>query len=397
MQRHLALPAADVIALVPDHLLDQLSTETGVDYSVKKLHGKIIFKLFLYGILSGKTISLRILASIFNSTRFKHLFSLPDEWIKHSGIADRFAHIDYRYFERIFQHLTTSSLVEDVLFDRRKISTRKIDSTIVTLSSKLLKVGRDDNPDKKTLKYTVELQHGIPVNIMLWKGQKYLSEDNALPELITQKKQQSAVNIALFDRGVQRKQTFVDLVSHQIYFVSRISTQKLRIIEQRAIAMTDTSHLTIVSDVICRFANVEGLSKESAQETFRVITGIHKDTRESISFITNVDFLEAHEVTELYRSRWEIETFFRFIKQELNFSHLLARNENGIKVVMYLTMIAAILLTIYKKKNKIVGWAVAKIMFLDELESGVMHEWHGEMSPVFDPKSNQFYANSSVP
>lgn len=397
MQRHFAIKAEDVISLVPDTLLDQLSTETKVDYSVKKLHGKVIFKLFLYGILSGKTISLRILASIFNSTRFKQLFSLPNEWIKHSGIADRFAHIDYRYFETIFQHLATSSLVEDVLFDRRKIATRKIDSTIVTLSSKLLKVGLDDNPNKKTLKYTLELQHGIPVNIMLWKGQKYLSEDNALPEIIKQKKQKHTVNIALFDRGVQRKQTFVDLVSDGIYFVSRISTQKLSVMEQRPLTGTDTPHLTITADAACRFTNSDGLLNESAQTTFRVITGIHKDTHQPISFITNVDFLEAHEVTELYRSRWEIETFFRFIKQEMNFTHLLARNENGIKTVMYLTMIAAILLTIYKKKNQIMGWAVAKIMFLDELESGVMHDWHGEMSPVFDPTSNQFYANSSVP
>lgn len=397
MPYHLTLHAEDVISLVPDTLLDHLSSETGVDYSVKKLHGKVIFKLFVYGVVSGKNISLRILASIFNSDTFKQTFLLPDEWIKHSGIADRFAHMDYRYFERIFQHLVSSAIIEEILFDRRKIKVRKIDSTIVTLSSKLLKVGLDDNPNKKTLKYSLELFHGIPVNIILWKGQKYLSEDNALPALIQRKQQQKALNITLFDRGIQRKQTFVDLIADKILFISRTSTQKLRVIAERPLDITETPHLTLISDTTCQFASREGLTKESADTRFRVITGTNNTTYQQLSFITNVDFLEAHEITELYRSRWEIETFFKFIKQELHFSHLLARNENGITVVMYLTMITAILLTIYKTKNKIVGWAVAKIMFLDELESGVMHEWHGEMSPVFDPQSKHFYANASVP
>ena len=46
---------------------------------------------------------------------------------------------------------------------------------------------------------------------------------------------------------------------------------------------------------------------------------------------------------------------FKFIKQHLNFSHLLNRTENGIKVVMYVTMTAAILLAHYKKQKRIKG------------------------------------------
>lgn len=80
---------------------------------------------------------------------------------------------------------------------------------------------------------------------------------------------------------------------------------------------------------------------------------------------------------------------------QLNFRHLLSRSENGIKVVMYFTMIAAILLTLYKKLNAIVGWTVAKIMFMDELESGVMHEWHFEMTPAFSRIHSTAILNSS--
>lgn len=383
MEKQKIWKAEDVIDLVPDTLLDTIASETGVDYSVKKLHGKHIFKLFLFAFLNGKSISLRILEAIFMSEKFKNLFNVQAKPVKHSAIGMRLATIDYHYFEKIFEHLIRSPQLENVLFDRRKISVSKIDSTIVTLSAKLLKVGLDDNPGFKTLKFGVQLSGGIPVQVMLFKGQKYLSEDNALPMLILEKKRRKSLQIAIFDRGIQRKQNFADFHAQGVFFISRVSTQKMRVIEDAMLTETETPTLRITADQIVRFANDEGMKKESANTSFRMITGTTKDTNHAMKFLTNVLFLSAAEITELYKSRWEIETFFKFIKQEMNFSHLLSRSENGITVVMFLTMIAAILLTLYKKLNNIIGWAVAKIKFLDQLESGVLHDWHAEIRPAF--------------
>ena len=147
-------------------------------------------------------------------------------------------------------------------------------------------------------------------------------------------------------------------------------------------ATKSASTLKLVSDQIINFKN----SKELIDQNFRLITG--EIDNKKMQFITNIDFLSALEITELYKSRWEIETFFKFIKQELNFSHLISRSENGIKSVMYLTMITAILLTIYKKKSsKVISWAVAKIKFLDELESQIMREWYKEIHREFKPSA----------
>lgn len=51
----------ELISLVPEQLLDQLAQETEVDHSVSKLTGKNMFSLLLYGLTSGKAVSLRIL------------------------------------------------------------------------------------------------------------------------------------------------------------------------------------------------------------------------------------------------------------------------------------------------------------------------------------------------
>jgi len=382
MQKQKTWKAEDIIGLVPDELLDKLTLETGVDYSVKKLHGKSVFKLFLFAFLTGGGVSLRILATIFKSERFKNLFNIPAKAVKHSALGMRLANIDCGYFARIFEHLLASPKLEAVTFDRKKVSVSKIDTTIVTLSSKLLKFGLDDNPGVKTLKFGVELRAGIPVNLLLFQGQEYLSEDNALPKLILAQKQKKAVNIAIFDRGVQRKQNFADFQKAGIYFLSRLSAQKVRVIKKLPLTERQTSTLTILSDQIIKFASSENLRPEDAQAEFRLVIGKNKDTKQKIHFLTNVHFLSAAEIAELYKSRWEIETFFKFIKQQLNFSHLLSRSINGVKAMMYLTMIAAILLTLYKKLNNIMGWAVAKIQFLDELYVEVTTAWRYELAAI---------------
>ena len=58
--------------------------------------------------------------------------------------------------------------------------------------------------------------------------------------------------------------------------------------------------------------------------------------------------------------------FFRFIKQELNFTHFISVSENGIKIILYMTLILAMLILIYKKINKI-GYKTAKRRFHIEM------------------------------
>lgn len=133
------IKAEEVIGIIPDELLDKLALEHQVDCSVKKLKGKVILELFLYGIISGRQISLRIMEAIFKSEKFQNLFQIEDKKIRHSGIGMRINKIDYRYFENIFHYLIRSDKAEEIFFSQKRIKTRKIDSTLVLLSGKLLR------------------------------------------------------------------------------------------------------------------------------------------------------------------------------------------------------------------------------------------------------------------
>ena len=83
-------------------------------------------------------------------------------------------------------------------------------------------------------------------------------------------------------------------------------------------------------------------------------------------FITNDFELRPKEIANAYRRRWDIEVFFRFIKQELNASHLISLNKNGIEVIFYMTLITAMLVLIYKRANN-VGYKTAKRRFAMEI------------------------------
>jgi IS4 transposase len=85
-------------------------------------------------------------------------------------------------------------------------------------------------------------------------------------------------------------------------------------------------------------------------------------------FLSNNFELSAEEIATLYRKRWDIEVFFRFLKQELNVSHLVSLNKNGMEVMMYMTLIVAMLVLIYKKANN-VGYKTAKRRFSMEVRN----------------------------
>ncbi|GHT04364.1 hypothetical protein AGMMS49525_10630 [Bacteroidia bacterium] len=83
--------------------------------------------------------------------------------------------------------------------------------------------------------------------------------------------------------------------------------------------------------------------------------------------ITNILYLRAETIAAMYRRRWDIEVFFRFLKQGMNFSHFLSLNENGIQIVLYMTLIVAMLIMIYKQENEI-GYKTAKRRMVIEIQ-----------------------------
>ena len=63
----------ELLDQIPDETLDFLASQTRADYKVKKLSGRVFFKLFLSSLLRENRNSLRVMEQIFGSYQFQHM------------------------------------------------------------------------------------------------------------------------------------------------------------------------------------------------------------------------------------------------------------------------------------------------------------------------------------
>jgi len=364
-----------LLSLLPESILSELALSTQVDKYTKKLQGELIFKLLLHCILSFKDNSLRTMESAYESMGFKLLnIKRKSESIRFSSISERLSVIEPTYFEKLY-----SICVErysDVLVSPNHPLVR-FDSTIVSLSGKLLTVGYQikggDAAYLKQLKFTVGYSN-LPVAVHFFTEQIYTSENVALKEAVLSFKPTEAGMIRVFDRGITSRNTYDEFTANGIPFISRINVKSKRqtVTVNQLQQPIQTATLDIYSDSwIYLFKS----SWTRANHPVRCIEALRRETGESIVFITNIEELHAADITMLYKHRWDIEVFFKFLKQELNFSHLINRSENGIKVMLYCTMIAAILLLAYKELNGLKGYKIMKQKFVHDLEKSLMKDF----------------------
>ena len=117
-------------------------------------------------------------------------------------------------------------------------------------------------------------------------------------------------------------------------------------------------------------------NQKKTKIVFRLVEGILKSDGEKILFLSNLPEEEftADQIAKIYKKRWDIERFFRFIKQELNFKHYFSRQWNGIQVMIYIILIASILLLSYIKLNGLKGYKIPKISFCNQLQNEIIQQ-----------------------
>jgi hypothetical protein len=117
------------------------------------------------------------------------------------------------------------------------------------------------------------------------------------------------------------------------------------------------------------------LGKERPRKRVRVIW-IRMQSGEPLALVTNLSAqrLPAHTAGVLYRNRWQVELFFRWIKCILKCRHFLAESERGVAIQLYLALIAALIIQLYtgsrpnKRVWEMLQWYSTGMARPDELE-----------------------------
>jgi hypothetical protein len=363
------MTVGELIKLIPPQTFADLAVETKVDTQVKKLSGEVIFKLILFSMLSSEKLSLRVMETFLQSAKFKSFAHYDILQGKYNSIRDRICTINPEYFEKLFNLIFT--VYNRELKEETALS--KADSTYVALAAKLFSNGmvNGDN-DKRFVKYSVSMKGSLPSSVKVFTDQSHVSEELALAELINGNSYLEG-NIVVFDRGIQTRQTFDKFTSTQKWFVTRSKLD----IRCKVSEVLPIDHKPANTTVTINSDQIGKLLKGNHKETdfnYRVIKATIDANTQPICFVTNIIDVDAYQIAEWYKQRWEIELFFKFIKQHLNVKHLVSRDENAIKVMLYMTMILATLIIAYKKLNKLKGFKIAKLRFEIELENEIIKE-----------------------
>ena len=94
-------------------------------------------------------------------------------------------------------------------------------------------------------------------------------------------------------------------------------------------------------------------SAENYPDHLRRIRFRDPETGKTLVFLTNNTTLPALTVAALYKSRWQIELFFKWIKQHLRIKRFLATSENAVRSQIWCAVATYVLIAIVKKELKL--------------------------------------------
>ena len=151
----------------------------------------------------------------------------------------------------------------------------------------------------------------------------------------------------IFDRGYN---SFSDL--YKIHLLEAFFVVRAKInLKFRRIYSHHCDKQSVICDQIGMFSKEK--SSELYPEKLRRIRYYDVDTKRDFVFLTNNFSLTANEIALLYKNRWQIELFFKWIKQHLKIKSFWGYTENAVKIQLYCAIIAYCLVAIAAKELKI--------------------------------------------
>lgn len=266
-----------------------------------------------------------------------------------STMSDGNKNRDYRIFEGLYYRMlsyykqTLKSKHQSYVIEEIKNHTIKlIDSTTVGLC-----LGLFDWAKFRTAKGGLKIhtvwddQLGLPdlVNI----SEAKLHDRYGLINNVFEKN-----TIIVEDRGYFDFQLMLKRIEAENVFVTRIKqTTVFESLEEKE--LPDGKDQDILKDEIIRLTSNRAKQVGIDGEKLRLVHVFKEDENKVIEIITNQLTWSARTIADLYKKRWDIELFFKAMKQNLQIKTFLGTSENAVKSQIYVALISYLLLQLIKR------------------------------------------------
>ena len=292
--------------------------------------------------------------------KFNHLgmTSLP----RRSTLSDANARRPDIVFEAVYRDLY-KTYKDELSADSRKRQVPKwlnrlqiMDSTTISLFSNLIFKGVGHHPK------TGKKKGGIKVHTIIHANEEVPSDIQFTSaathdSFMLKPSHYGKGDILAVDRAYIDYEKFEEMSQNGVIYVTKMKKNLKYGIEDEAFVM-----------------NTDGLMKYKIQNvTFekhvkdgddiihraRIVTyvDIKKSKAKLVSLLTNDMSMEAEEIVEIYRKRWEIELIFKQLKQNFPLKYFYGESSNAIKIQIWVTLIANLLLMVIQKRIRNKSWS----------------------------------------
>jgi len=149
----------------------------------------------------------------------------------------------------------------------------------------------------------------------------------------------AAGSIIVMDRAYNHYQQFAAWIVQGVFFVTRMKDNAVyEVIERRAVPR----NRNILSDEIIRLAGT-GAPSKCPHPLRRIVVWDAGKEREIVLLTNHLEF-GATTIAEIYRERWQIELFFKALKQNLKIKSFVGVSENALRIQIWTALIALLLL-----------------------------------------------------
>ena len=161
----------------------------------------------------------------------------------------------------------------------------------------------------------------------------------------------------VFDRAYADHGWWLSLTRQKVHFVTRLKDDAAYgVVEQRPVREgTD-----ILRDEVIVLVSQQEIGPEALLRRIEVWV---EDKQETMVFVTNNLRLAASTIAEIYRERWQIELFFKALKQSLRVKTFVGTSENGVQTQIW-TALIAMLVVKYLQLRSTFGWSLSNLVAL---------------------------------
>jgi hypothetical protein len=262
--------------------------------------------------------------------------------VSHSTLADANRERDWRIYYDLAQGLIRRARslyhYEPIGMDLKE-TVYALDSTTIDLCLNLFPWARFRRTKAAVKLHTLlDLRGSIPTFVSISQGKQ--ADVRVLDELVLE-----PGSFYVMDRGYLDFKRLYCFVLAAAFFVTRSKVHlQFNRLESRRVDLSTG----VRSDQIVWLRNLSSI--QHYPDKLRRIHYVDAQTNKSLVFLTNNFELPALTIALLYKSRWKVELFFKWIKQHLRIKHFYGTSENAVKTQIWISICVYVLVAIVRKQ-----------------------------------------------